>query len=54
MGAINFILAHKAEILAGMFFLSEALSLIPSIKANGVFQAIFNFLKQNKPAQVEE
>lgn len=33
-----------------LFALSEALSLIPGIKANGIFQAIFNGLKFIKDA----
>ena len=42
------ILAHKTEIFAGLFFISEAMALIPSIKANGIFQAIFNFLSKQQ------
>lgn len=39
-----------AGILAGLFAISEALSLIPAIKANGIFQAIYNgLLKLRKP-----
>lgn len=52
MSAINFILAHQVEILAGALAISEALSMIPGIAANGIFQAIFNFLKSKK--QVKE
>lgn len=37
---MEFILAHKAEILGGLWGLSEILSLVPSIKANGIFQLI--------------
>lgn len=51
MGLINWILANKAVLLGALFALSEALAFIPGIKANSVFQAIFNFLKgQNPPA----
>lgn len=32
-------------IAAALFAVSEALSLIPSVKANGVFQLIFGLLK---------
>ena len=32
-------------ITAALFAVSEALSLIPSVKANGVFQLIFGLLK---------
>lgn len=35
-------------IVTALFLLSESLSLIPSIKANGVFQAIFNGLSALK------
>ena len=51
MNFINMLLSHKAEIFGGLFFISEALAFIPSIKSNGIFQAIFNFLKgQQAPA----
>lgn len=33
-------------ILGALFAVSEALSLIPSIKANGVFQAVLGVLKK--------
>ena len=32
-------------ILAALLAISEALSLIPQVKSNGVFQAIYNLLK---------
>jgi len=32
-------------VLAAAVALSEALSLIPAVKANGIFQAIYNGLK---------
>jgi len=35
-------------ILAVLFGISESLSMIPQIKANGVFQLIFNVLKSFK------
>lgn len=41
---IDFIMANKAIILGFLFALSEVLALIPGIKANSVFQAIFNML----------
>ena len=34
-----------AIIVAALFAVSEALALIPAVKANGVFQAIFEVLK---------
>jgi hypothetical protein len=45
---MEFIIAHKAEILGVLWGLSEALSFIPSVKANGVFQMIFEALKKAK------
>ena len=39
---MDLIVNHKTEILAGLFFLSEILALIPSIKANSVFQLNFD------------
>ena len=35
-------------IVAALLAVSEALSLIPGIKANGIFQAIYNTLKSVK------
>ena len=43
---MEFIIAHKAEILGVLWGLSEALSFIPSVKANGIFQVIFNSIKK--------
>lgn len=45
---MEFIIAHKAEILGVLWGLSEALSFIPAIKANGIFQMIFEALKKAK------
>lgn len=42
--------ANAPIILGILFALSEGLSLIPSVKANGVFQLIFGWLQKNKPA----
>lgn len=39
------IVNHKAEIFAGLFFLSEILALIPKVKANSVFQLIKGWFK---------
>jgi|CXWL01.1.fsa_nt_gi hypothetical protein len=33
-----------AGVVTGLFLVSEALSMIPAIKANGIFQAIYNGL----------
>jgi hypothetical protein len=32
-------------VATGLWGISEALSMIPAVKANGVFQAIYNILK---------
>lgn len=40
---IGFALANKAVIATALFSVSELLSFIPSIKANGLFQLVFNF-----------
>ena len=40
-----YILAHQFEILGGLLAVSEALALIPGIKANSVFQLIVNAIK---------
>lgn len=43
---MDFILAHKVEILGFLLALSELLALIPSIKANSVFQLLVNLIKK--------
>ena len=35
-------------IVTALLAISEALSMIPSVKANGIFQAIYNILKSIK------
>lgn len=35
-------------IVAALLAISEGLSLIPAVKANGIFQAIYNILKSIK------
>lgn len=42
---INFIIENKVAIIMILFLVSEALSYIPGIAANGVFQAIVNAIK---------
>lgn len=37
---------NLAIILGALFAVSEALSLIPAIKSNGVFQFVFNTIKK--------
>jgi len=46
MAVVQFVVAHKAELLGGLLALSEALAYIPQVKANSVFQLIVNGLKQ--------
>jgi len=41
---INFVHNNATAIFAGLFGLSELIALIPSVKANSIFQAVFNFL----------
>jgi TctA family transporter len=48
-GVIGWITANWALILGVLFGISEALSLIPGVQANGVFQLIVNILKALKP-----
>jgi len=37
-------------IIIAALALSEALSLIPAVKANGIFQAIYNLLRRMSPS----
>ena len=41
-----FIVAHKAVILGAGLAVSEALALIPSVKANSIFQFVVNLFKK--------
>lgn len=50
---IQYIIAHKAEILGALFALSEILALIPSVKASSVFQLIVNMIKKALGKPVE-
>lgn len=43
---MEIILAHKVEILAFAFALSELLAVIPEVKSNSVFQLVFGLLKK--------
>jgi hypothetical protein len=43
----NFATPENVAILLGVLFgISEALGAIPALKANGIFQAVFNVLKK--------
>jgi hypothetical protein len=41
---MEIVLANKVVILSALFAISEALSLIPAVKSNGIFQAVFKIL----------
>jgi hypothetical protein len=43
-GFIAWIVGNKAVVLGVLFFLSEALALIPGIGANSVFQLVFGWI----------
>jgi hypothetical protein len=43
---MELVLSHKVEILGFLFALSELLSLIPSVKSNGVIQMLFGLVKK--------
>lgn len=42
---MEFISAHKELILLGLFVISEGLALIPSVKANSIFQLFASAIK---------
>jgi hypothetical protein len=43
---MELIIAHKFEIIAFLFALSELLAIFPKIKANSVFQLISSMIKK--------
>jgi hypothetical protein len=45
---MEWIVANWPVLVAVLLGVSEALTLIPSIKSNGIFQLIFNVLKSIK------
>ena len=45
---MQFVIENKTVILAAFFFFFEVLALIPSIKANGIFDGIVKLLKLAK------
>lgn len=47
-GVIAWIQANGAMFFGVLFAISEAIGMIPSIKASGVFQSIYNVLKWMK------
>lgn len=49
---IAFFVANKVVILGILLALSEALALIPSVKANSVFQLVFGWLQKQEAPKV--
>lgn len=49
--AIAWIVANKAIEITVLFILSEGLALIPSVKANSIFQLIVGWVSKEKSAQ---
>ena len=43
---IDFFTSNSVVILSVLLALSEGLALIPSVKSNSIFQAIYGFLKK--------
>lgn len=43
------IIDNWGAIAAALLVVSEALSLIPAVKANGIFQMVTNWLKKAQP-----
>lgn len=43
---IEFVIVNKLVILGFLFALSEVLALVPSVKANSVFQVIVSIVKK--------
>lgn len=50
-GVIEWIKGNWGMVMSALFFLSEALALIPGIASNSVFQLIFGWLKKEQPPQ---
>ena len=51
MNIVNWAIENKTMLLGVAFCISEALAFIPSVESNGIFQAIFNFLKKANTAK---
>jgi hypothetical protein len=43
---MEFIIAHKVEILAALLAVSELLAVVPSVKANSIFQLSVSLIKK--------
>lgn len=50
---MSFILENKVVILMALLAVSEVLALIPSIKANSIFQLVIDFIKALMPKKAE-
>lgn len=48
MNILTFVQENSVVLLGAALAVSEALSLIPAVKANGLFQLIFGWLKKAK------
>lgn len=51
---IQFLIDNKVVVLGFLFALSEVLALIPSVKANSIFQVIFDLLGKAKGAATKK
>jgi hypothetical protein len=45
-GIMEFFIANKALVFGVLLAVSELLSVLPQFKANGIFQLVYNFIKQ--------
>jgi len=45
MGIFDFLIANKVVLLGALLAISEALALIPAVKANSIFEAAVNAIK---------
>lgn len=45
---VAFVIANKVVLLTAALSVSEVLSLVPAVKANGIFQAVVNALSALK------
>lgn len=51
MTILAFLLANKATILVALLAVSEVLALIPTVKANSVFEIVVGVLQKFVPAK---
>lgn len=50
MGIVSWISSHQAVLYGALFAVSEVLALVPGVSGNGVFDAVFKFLKAKQAA----